>query len=46
MKNPRLISSPSDLLIAIPFLLGFTPSSSIVVVSIKDQIVEMTMRSD
>jgi Domain of unknown function (DUF4192) len=46
MKNPRLISSPSDLLIAIPFLLGFTPSNSIVVVSIKDQIVEMTMRSD
>jgi len=46
MKNPRLITSPSDLLIAIPFLLGFTPANSLVVVSIKDQIVEMTMRSD
>ena len=46
MKNPRLINSPSDLLIAIPFLLGFTPANSIVVVSVKDQIVEMTMRSD
>lgn len=46
MKNPRLITSPADLLTAIPFLLGFVPRSSLVVISLKDQIVEMTMRSD
>jgi hypothetical protein len=46
MKNPRLITSPSDLLIAIPFLLGFTPANSLIVVSIKGQIVDLTMRSD
>ena len=46
MKNPRLITSPSDLLIAIPFLLGFTPAHSLIVVSIKGQIVDLTMRSD
>ena len=46
MKNPRLITSPSDLLIAIPFLLGFTPANSLIVVSIKGQTVDLTMRSD
>ena len=46
MKNPRLITSPSELLIAIPFLLGYTPANSLIVVSIKGQTVDLTMRSD
>lgn len=40
------ISTPTDLLNAVPFLLGFHPSSSIVVISVRDGRVGLTIRLD
>jgi hypothetical protein len=40
------LTSPHDLLAAIPFLIGFHPSDSLVLVSLKDDSVGMAMRVD
>lgn len=40
------LTSPHDLLAAIPFLIGYHPENSIVIVSIKDDSVGMAMRID
>ena len=40
------LTSPHDLLAAIPFLIGYHPSDSLVLVSIKDDCVGMAMRID
>jgi hypothetical protein len=40
------LTSPHDLLAAIPFLIGYHPSDSLVLVSIKDGAVAMAMRVD
>jgi hypothetical protein len=40
------LTSPHDLLAAIPFLIGYHPEDSLVVVSIKDNAVGMAMRID
>lgn len=40
------LTSPHDLLAAIPFLIGYHPEDSLVVVSIKDSAVGMAMRID
>lgn len=44
---PRLeLSSPADLLAAIPYLLGFHPADSLVLVGIRDRHVAVTFRVD
>ncbi len=40
------LTSPHDLIAAIPFLIGYHPVDSLVVVSIKDNCVGMAMRVD
>ena len=40
------LTSPHDLLAAIPFLIGYHPEDSLVVVSIKEMAVGMAMRID
>ena len=40
------LTSPHDLLAAIPFLIGYHPSNSLVLVSLKDDSVGMAMRVD
>jgi hypothetical protein len=40
------LTSPHDLLAAIPFLIGYHPSNSLVLVSLKDESVGMAMRVD
>ena len=40
------LTSPHDLLAAIPFLIGYHPSDSLVLVAIKDDLVSMAMRVD
>ena len=40
------LTSPHDLIAAIPFLIGYHPSDSLIVVSIKDDCVGMAMRVD
>ena len=40
------LTSPHDLLAAIPFLIGYHPENSLVVVSLKDETVGMAMRVD
>ncbi len=40
------LTSPHDLLSAIPFLIGYHPTDSLVLVSLKDQAVVMAMRVD
>jgi len=40
------LTSPHDLLAAIPFLIGYHPIDSLVLVSIKDDNVGMAMRVD
>lgn len=40
------LTSPHDLLAAIPFLIGYHPSDSLVIVSLKDDCVGMAMRVD
>jgi hypothetical protein len=40
------LTSPHDLLAAIPFLIGYHPSDSLVLVSLKDESVGMAMRVD
>ena len=40
------LTSPHDLLAAIPFLIGYHPTDSIVIVSLKDDCVGMAMRVD
>ena len=40
------LTSPHDLLAAIPFLIGYHPTDSLVLVSIKDESVGMAMRLD
>jgi len=40
------LTSPHDLLAAIPFLIGYHPSNSLVLVAIKDGTVSMAMRVD
>ena len=40
------LTSPHDLLAAIPFLIGYHPTDSLVLVSIKDDGVGMAMRVD
>ena len=40
------LTSPHDLLAAIPFLVGFKPENSIILISIKEESVSMAMRID
>jgi hypothetical protein len=40
------LTSPHDLIAAIPFLIGYHPVDSLVVVSIKDNCIGMAMRVD
>lgn len=40
------LTSPHDLLVAIPFLIGYHPESSLVLVALKDDTVGMAMRVD
>ena len=40
------LTSPHDLLAAIPFLVGFKPEDSIILISIRDGSVSMAMRVD
>jgi hypothetical protein len=40
------LTSPHDLLAAIPFLIGYHPTDSLVLVSIKEDCVGMAMRID
>ncbi len=40
------LTSPHDLLAAIPFLIGYHPSDSLVLVAIKGDLVSMAMRVD
>lgn len=40
------LTSPHDLLAAIPFLIGYHPTDSLVIVSLKDDCVSMAMRVD
>ena len=41
-----VVKTPQELLSAVPFLLGFHPENSIVVISVKDDSLEMAMRID
>ncbi|MEN9454339.1 MAG: hypothetical protein RLZZ19_826 [Actinomycetota bacterium] len=40
------LTSPHDLLAAIPFLVGFKPEDSIILISILDGSISMAMRVD
>lgn len=40
------LTSPHDLLAAVPFLIGYHPTSSLVIVSLKDDAIGMAMRVD
>lgn len=40
------LTSPHDLLSAIPFLIGFQPSDSIVLISLRDDLVDLAIRVD
>lgn len=40
------LTSPHDLLAAIPFLIGYHPTDSLVIVSLKDETIGMAMRVD
>ena len=40
------LTSPHDLLAAVPFLIGYHPSNSLVLVALKDDSVGMAMRVD
>ena len=40
------LTSPHDLLAAIPFLIGYHPQNSLVLVALKDEAVGMAMRVD
>ncbi len=47
MDESRLrISTPHDLVAAVPYLLGFTPSESLVVVGLRDRVVVFELRVD
>lgn len=41
-----ILTSPHDLLSAIPFLVGFQPSDSIVLISLRDEVVDSAIRID
>ncbi len=40
------VTSPHDLLNALPFLIGYHPTNSLVLLSVKDDLLEMAMRVD
>ena len=40
------VTSPSDLLSAIPFLIGYQPKDSIVLISLKNEAIDMAIRVD
>ncbi len=40
------VTTPSDLLAAVPFLIGYQPSDSIVLISLKDESITMAIRID
>lgn len=40
------VTSPHDLLNALPFLIGYHPTNSLVLLSVKDDVLEMAMRID
>ena len=40
------LTSPHDLLSAIPFVVGFKPEDSIILISVKEDSVSMAMRID
>ena len=40
------VTSPHDLLAAVPFLIGYHPTNSLVLLSVKDDLLEMAMRVD
>lgn len=46
MREMTTLTTPHDLLAAIPFLIGYHPEDSLVMVSIKDNAVGMAMRID
>ena len=43
---PTRITSPTDLIAAVPYLLGFTPAESVVVVGLAQRRVAVTIRTD
>jgi hypothetical protein len=40
------LTSPHDLLVAVPFLMGFTPEESIIVIGIREGVITIAMRFD
>ena len=40
------LTSPHDLLAAVPFLIGYHPKNSLVVIALRDEAVGMAMRID
>ena len=40
------VKTPHDLLAAVPFLIGYHPTNSLVIISVKDDVLEMAMRID
>ncbi len=40
------LTSPLDLLAAVPFLIGFVPENSIVLIGLRDSAIEVAMRVD
>ena len=40
------LTSPHDLLAAVPFIVGYHPTSSLVIISLKDESLGMAMRVD
>lgn len=41
-----VVKTPADLVSAVPFLIGYHPTNSLVVISVKDDALEMAMRID
>lgn len=41
-----IVKTPADLVSAVPFLIGYHPTNSLVVISVKDDALEMAMRVD
>jgi hypothetical protein len=44
--NSTTLSTPHDLLAAVPFLVGYHPKDSLVVIAVKDEAIGMAMRVD
>ncbi len=40
------LTSPHDLLVAVPFLMGFSPQESLIVIGIRDEAINIAMRFD